>query len=81
MASRFEPIENMLGGAGILVTPGDAGGLAVALLQLLDDRALAANLGASACRRAQTLFGWDRVAEVVLAAAPTTRAKGLRPES
>ncbi len=49
------------GETGILVKRGDADALAAAVGRLLDDRALAAEMGAAGRQRAATRFSWDRV--------------------
>ncbi len=77
VASRFEPIEAMLDGTGRLVPPGDAGALAGALTELLDDTAAARALGLGARRRAVTHFSWQAVAAAILAmAGPAGLAAG-----
>jgi len=73
VASRFAPIERMLSGAGVLVTPGDPGELARALARLLDDPDEADRLGRRAARRARRAHGWDRVAARILASAEPVR--------
>ena len=57
-----------LGEAGVLVPPGDADGFAAAVAALLADPDRAAQLGAAAQTRVQSVFAWDRLAEVSLAA-------------
>jgi glycosyltransferase involved in cell wall biosynthesis len=52
--------------SGVLVTPGDAGALAAALIDLLQDNRRVKRMGAAARRRAVTLFAWDNVAQRVL---------------
>jgi glycosyltransferase involved in cell wall biosynthesis len=54
--------------SGVLVTPGDAGALAAALIDLLQDDRRVKRMGAAARRRAVTLFAWDNVAKRVLSA-------------
>ena len=67
VASRFQPIETMLGGTGRLVPAGDAAALAQALADLLDDPAGARALGRSARSRALRQFSWRGVAAGILA--------------
>ena len=55
------------GDVGLLADPGDAGAIAGALARILDDPALAANLGARGRARAAT-FTWERTAELTAAA-------------
>lgn len=52
--------------SGVLVAPGDAGALAAALIDLLQDDRRVKRMGAAARRRAVTLFAWDSVAKRVL---------------
>ncbi len=52
--------------SGVLVNPGDAGALAAALIDLLQDDRRVKRMGAAARRRAVTLFAWDNVAQRVL---------------
>jgi glycosyltransferase involved in cell wall biosynthesis len=59
--------EEAAGDAGIIVDPLDAGAIADALAQVLDDPALAARLGEAGRERAAT-FTWARTAELTLAA-------------
>jgi glycosyltransferase involved in cell wall biosynthesis len=48
------------GVTGLLVDPGDAAGLARALLSLLEDMDAARAMGRAARERARQRFGWDR---------------------
>ena len=57
-----------LGEAGVLVPPGDADGFAAAVAALLADPDRAAQLGAAAQTRVKSVFAWDRLADVSLAA-------------
>ena len=57
-----------LGEAGVLVPPGDADGFAAAVAALLAEPDRAARLGAAAQTRVQSVFAWDRLADVALAA-------------
>jgi len=57
--------EEVAGDAALLVDPLDVDAIAEALQRLLDDRALAAALGAAARARAST-FTWERSAELVV---------------
>jgi glycogen synthase len=65
VASAVGGIPDALGTAGRLVPPRDPAALAAAVDELLDDSALAAQLGAAARRRA-TAFSWDTLAGRVL---------------
>src|SRR5438105_1342734 len=58
--------EEVAGDAALLVDPLDVDAIAEALQRLIDDRALAAALGAAARARAST-FTWDRSAELAVA--------------
>ena len=57
-----------LGEAGVLVPPGDADAFAAAVAGLLADPDRAAQLGAAAQTRVKSVFAWDRLADVSLAA-------------
>jgi len=70
VASRFEPIEAMLGGTGLLVPAGDVDALARALTALLDDPDAACGMGIAARRRAMAHFSWHAVAQGILADEP-----------
>ena len=52
--------------SGLLVPPDDAAALADALVQLLEDPALASRLGAGGRARAVESFSWDAVASRAL---------------
>ena len=65
VASAVGGIPDALGDAGRLVPPSDPVALAAAVDELLDDPALAAELGEAARRRA-TAFSWDTLAGRVL---------------
>ncbi len=75
VASRFDPVEAMLAGTGLLVEAGSATALAGAIGELLDDPARAARLGAEARERAVSGFGWDAVVARILAAVPARPAR------
>ena len=49
------------GRTGVLVEPGDVGGLRAAIQRLLDDDELRHRLGRAARRRIQTHYSWDSV--------------------
>lgn len=68
VASDIEGFRAVLedGKQGILVEPEDEEGLAAAILRVLRDPAMAAQMGESGRRRAQ-LFSWDSVARRVVA--------------
>ena len=55
--------EDVAGDAALLVDPHDPAGIADALVQILDDPALGARLGAAGRRRAAE-YRWDRAAEL-----------------
>jgi glycosyltransferase involved in cell wall biosynthesis len=54
------------GVTGFLVPPGDTAGLAAALLKLMQDLSLAARMGTSARRRAETHFSVRRQVDRLL---------------
>ncbi len=60
--------------SGLLVEPEDAEGLADALLLLLEDREMAARLGARAAADARGPFGWESIAGTILERARRGRA-------
>jgi glycosyltransferase involved in cell wall biosynthesis len=57
-----------LGEAGVLVPPGDADAFAAAVAALLTEPDRAAQLGVAAQTRVKSVFAWDRLADVSLAA-------------
>jgi glycosyltransferase involved in cell wall biosynthesis len=61
VATRVGGVPDALddGVQGLVVPPGDAGALAAAIGRLLDDRVLAARLGAAAAERCAREFGFD----------------------
>src|SRR5262249_50870864 len=63
VASRVGPIPEIVlhGETGLLVPPGQPGPLAAALLELLEQPALAARLGAAGRRRASERFSLGRM--------------------
>ena len=68
VASRAGGIPELTGEEGaLLVPPGDATALAAAVLTVLDDRALAARLGAAATERARALPNGDDAVDSVAA--------------
>jgi glycosyltransferase involved in cell wall biosynthesis len=75
------------GVSGLLVQPGDPGGLALALRRVLDDRELAASLGRAAQERQRADYDLDvvvgRLEELYLELAGAARAarRGQRPNS
>lgn len=64
IASTTSSLPEVVGGAGILVDPYDAAGLAAAMARLLDDHRLRAKLVAAGQERARC-FTWERCAESV----------------
>lgn len=67
IAARASSVPEVVGGAGILVEPGDADALRQAVLRLCGDGALRERLRALSLRRAAE-FGWDRCTRQTLAA-------------
>ena len=57
-----------LGDTGVLVPPGDSDAFVAATVTLMTDQAQAARLGAAAQARVQSLFTWEKLADVGLAA-------------
>lgn len=58
VAANAGAVPDTVGGAGLLVPPGDTAALAAALQQLLDDGALRSSLAARARQRARALPTW-----------------------
>jgi len=63
VTSKGTATEEVAAGAALLVDPLDVDEIGAAIERLLDDRALAAELGSAARARAST-FTWDRTAEL-----------------
>jgi phosphatidyl-myo-inositol dimannoside synthase len=63
VGSRVGGIPDIVadGETGLLVTPGDATALALALQRLAEDRQLAARLGAAGRAHVRAHFSWDRI--------------------
>lgn len=68
VASAVGELPATLGDTGILLPPGDAKAFADAVVGLWADPDRAAQLGAAAQKRVRTLFNWERLAEIALAA-------------
>jgi len=68
VASEVGDVPRMVSGAGILVPPGDIGGLAEGIVLLLRDASLRAKLGALARKRAEQEFNWERTTASILSA-------------
>ena len=65
VSTRVSDIEETLGGAGLIVPPGDEVALRAAILDLLDDPGAARSLGARARERSCDLYSIERMAEVL----------------
>jgi glycosyltransferase involved in cell wall biosynthesis len=65
VTSDYAAIPEILGNAGIAVPSGDVAALAKALVTVLRDRALAAQLGAAGRARFEQRYNWDRVWEII----------------
>jgi glycosyltransferase involved in cell wall biosynthesis len=85
VASRTGALPEVTGDAAVLVTPGDAEELAVALTRLSDSERERARLSEAALRRVAERFAWPAVARATAAeyeraiAAQAQRAGGQRP--
>jgi alpha-maltose-1-phosphate synthase len=83
VATRTEAVPEIVedGETGLLVPPGDAAALAVALERLLADRDLARRMGERGRARVEERFTWRRAADalaVALAAASASRERAVR---
>jgi len=81
VASRFGTIEDIISDRdhGLLVTPGDAGSLAEAILRLTVDPSLRERLGTSARRRIHENFTWDHVVGRILREVRAFKREALVP--
>ncbi len=68
VASEVGELPTMLAGCGLLVPPGDHVAFAEAILALLADPEHANRLGVAARACARTMYSWDGLAEIALAA-------------
>jgi glycosyltransferase involved in cell wall biosynthesis len=59
IASRMSDLPEILAGCGLLVEPGDVARLTKAIERLLDDEALAVDLGERARARCLLHYSWD----------------------
>jgi len=66
------------GTTGILVDPGDVGGIAEAIVRLLREPDLRRRLGDNARRRVEGHFSWERTAEALLELDPMLEAPAVR---
>jgi glycosyltransferase involved in cell wall biosynthesis len=67
IVSDATSLPEVVGGAGYAISPGDVRGFAGALLAVLTDPELAADLREKGLRRA-ALFSWERTARATLEA-------------
>ncbi len=75
VASDFPPIRDLLGSAGVLVTPGDSASLARSLQRLAAEPETRRLLGATARARAVERSSWSSVADAVLGEMATASDK------
>ena len=68
VASNVGEVRKMVGGAGVLVEPGNWQALAEGILQLLQDKSLCRKLSARARSRAETKYNWRYTADSLLSA-------------
>lgn len=78
VGSECGQLPSLLDGTGILVPPGDAGGLRRALRGLRDDRESARRLGDRARTRAVERHDWDRTLDAILTAGTVTGGRTVR---
>jgi alpha-1,3-rhamnosyl/mannosyltransferase len=80
LTSNQTSLPEVVGQAGLMVDPDDVGQMSESLRQLLEDRVLAAQLGAAGLARAQT-FSWNRCAQETLGVyQKVMTARGLSDE-
>jgi glycosyltransferase involved in cell wall biosynthesis len=65
VASRLPEVEKMIADAGLLVAPDQPCEIAEAVVGLLDNEALRAQLGAKARMRAEKIYNWSKSAETL----------------
>lgn len=65
VASRLPEVKKMIDDAGILVAPNSPDQIAEAVMALLDNDDLRAQLGASARSRAEQIYNWQQSAETL----------------
>ncbi len=70
VASDFPPVRELLGGAGVVVPPGDPDALAGAITALASDRGLRLQLAHDGWQRASARLDWREVARRVVGAVP-----------
>jgi glycosyltransferase involved in cell wall biosynthesis len=68
VASNVGEVRKMVGGAGILVAPGDQRGLADGITRLLEDKVLRKKLEKFARRRAESRYNWAYTTDSLLSA-------------
>ncbi|MCF7891830.1 MAG: glycosyltransferase family 4 protein [Candidatus Omnitrophica bacterium] len=68
VASNVGEVRKMVGGAGILVVPGDQRGLADGITRLLEDKILRKKLEKFARRRAESRYNWAYTTDSLLSA-------------
>jgi glycosyltransferase involved in cell wall biosynthesis len=68
VASNVGEVRKMVGGVGVLVTPGDSHALGCGILRLLHDKPLRDNLGRFARQRAERTYNWAATAASLLSA-------------
>jgi len=73
VASGVGEVSTMVGEAGLVVPPGDAGALAEGIVHVLANRDLKERLGRLARARAESTFGWNHTATSIAAAYETIR--------
>ncbi len=68
VASRVGEVPLMLGGAGLLVPPGDVASLAQGIIRIIQDKTLKVDLEKQARRRSEDEYNWGVTAGHILAA-------------
>jgi len=68
VASNVGEVRRMVGGAGLLVQPGDVKGLSDGIMKLLQNPLLREKLGKAARERAESRYNWKATAENILRA-------------
>lgn len=81
IASNVGEVRNMVGGAGLLVEPGNSVALAGGIIKLLNDDVLRLEMGARARVRALRKYNWEKTAGNMLEAYNTALRLNNKPSN